>query len=389
MIHAATVSIVHDNARLAGQEAAQELLLELGAEPEAVLLFASARYDQGEVLAGFAGELPASTRIVGCSSYAEINSEEALTGSVTAMGLRLGSVAFETFKLDGADGDSLAAGRVFGAQVKAFEPDLLLLFPDGLKMNGTQFLLGIQEIVGRDLPIIGGMAADDGTFTATYEYHGRELISGGAVGLGLKGGIEVITAAKAGWLPVGARRTCTRVEGGKAILELDGHPALHLYKEYLGERADEMPAVGIEFPLGVVGGVQGTQRLPDSEGLLLVRAVIGVDEERKALLCVGEIPAGAEVCMTRAGKEDLIEAADAAVGVARAAMPAPQVAFIFDCMGRKLVLGARYKDELRRSFELLGGTPTIGFYTYGELSPVQGVTMYHDETFTLALVKGG
>jgi len=389
MIQAATVSIVHDDARSAGRDAAQELLLELGAAPAAVLLFASARYDQAEVLAGFAGELPPSTKIVGCSSYAEINAEEALTGSVTAMGLRLTGVAFETFKIDGAGADSLAVGRAFGAQVKAFAPDLLLLFPDGLKMNGTQFLLGLQEVVGRALPIIGGMAADTGTFTGTFEYHGRELISGGAVGLGLKGRVQVVTAAKAGWLPVGARRTCTRVEGGKAILELDGRPALHLYKEYLGDRADEMPAVGIEFPLGIVGGVHGTQRLPEGEGLLLVRAVIGVDEERKALLCVGDVPAGAEVCMTRAGKEDLIQAADAAADAACAAMPEPALAFVFDCMGRKLVLGARYKDELKKSFALLRGVPTIGFYTYGELSPVQGVTMYHDETFTLALVKAG
>ncbi|MCC6557740.1 MAG: FIST C-terminal domain-containing protein [Polyangiaceae bacterium] len=386
MIRAATVSIVHDDARTAGRQAAQELVLELGGPPDAVVLFASARYAQAEVLAGLSGELPASTRIVGCSSYAEINAEEALTGSVTAMGLALQGIDCEAFKVGGG-AESFAAGRELGAQVKAFGASLLLLFPDGLKMNGTRFLLGLQDVLGQGFPIIGGMAADLGDFSCTYEYFGRELITGGAVALALRGPVELVTAARAGWSPVGARRTCTRVEGGKAILELDGKPALSLYKEYLGERADEMPAIGIEFPLGVVGGVQGTQRLPEDEGVLLVRAVIGVDEGRKALLCVGDIPAGAEVSMTRAGKEDLIEAADAAASIACAAMPRPSVAFFFDCMGRKLVLGARYKEELRNAVALLGDIPKVGFYTYGELSPVQGVTMYHDETFTLALLR--
>jgi hypothetical protein len=56
-------------------------------------------------------------------------------------------------------------------------------------------------------------------------------------------------------------------------------------------------------------------------------------------------------------------------------------------MGRKLVLGSRYKEEIRRAFARIGGAvPKVGFYTYGEISPVGGVTMFHDQTFTVALL---
>ena len=386
MIKATTVSIVHDDSRQAGIEAAEELLDELGGEPELVLLFAGARFNQAEILAGIYSRLSAGVRLVGCSSYGEINSEEALVNSVTAMGLRFDGVTFQTFKIAGG-GDSFGRGKAFAAEVKAFEPNLLIVFPDGLGMNSTQFLLGLQEVLGRSFPIVGGVAADQGDFSRTFEYFDREVLSGGAVGVALKGPIEIVTAAKSGWLPIGATHTCTRVEDGNVLLELDGHPALSLYREYLGERYKEMPLVGVEYPIGMVGGVPSTQKLPD-EQILLLRAIKGVDEARQAIVFGGDVPEGAEVRMTRATKQDVIRGADEAGTKVLAALSEPSVALIFDCMARKIVLGPRYKDELKATFARIGDrVPKIGFYTFGELSPVQGVTMHHDETFTVALLK--
>ena len=60
------------------------MLSELGSVPEQVLLFVSSRLDPTEVLAGFTSRLPANVQIAGCSSFAEINSEEGLDQSVTA-----------------------------------------------------------------------------------------------------------------------------------------------------------------------------------------------------------------------------------------------------------------------------------------------------------------
>jgi hypothetical protein len=388
MIRAKTVSIVQSEGFLAGREAAVELLEELGEEPELVLLFASTKYDQQRVLDGLHSKLGANVRLAGCSSYAEINSEEGLTGSVTAMGLTLKNIAVETFRVDSSTGNSAACGTLLGERVAAFRPDLLLVFPDGLQLNSTRFLLGLQGVLGMHFPIIGGVAADGGTFTQTFEYHDREAITGGATAVAFKGDIQIVTAAKSGWIPVGSTLTCTKVEDGNVLLELNGRPALDIYKEWLGPRADEMPFIGCEFPIGLVGGVPSTQNLPD-EQVLLLRAVKGVDEARKAIVFGGDVPEGAEVRMTRATKEDVIRGADEAGVKICEAMAEPSFALFFDCIARKLVLGPRYKQELKTSFDRIGAhVPKIGFYTFGELSPVQGVTMHHDETFTMALIKG-
>ncbi|UQA55011.1 FIST signal transduction protein [Polyangium aurulentum] len=387
MLKAATVSFFHEDAFRAGREAARELLDELGAPPDLVLLFASAHLDPERVLAGVAQEIPPEARLVGCSSCAEIDGNEALTGSVTLMGIALGAVRCETFRLEGPVDDPAAAGRAFGERVRAFDPAVVFLFPDGLALNHVQFLQAMQETLGASLPIVGGVPSDMAQFVRTTEFEGRSAFSGGVVAAALSGPVDVVTGARAGFQPVGSPRTCTRVEGGRRVLELDGEPALSIYRHYLGPRAAEMPEVGIEFPLGIVGGTIGNHRLPASEAISLIRAVSGVDEASDALLCLGEMPEGARVCMTRATKEDLLRAAEEACDAALLAMPRPEVAFFFDCMGRKLVLGSRYKEEIRRAFARLGDdVPKVGFYTYGEISPVGGVTMYHDQTFTVALL---
>jgi hypothetical protein len=385
-MRAATVSYFGDDSVQNGRDVAAELLDQLGRAPDLVIVFSSARHDHARVLDGLHELLP-DVRVVGCSSYGEINSEEGVSNSVTAMGIVADAGRFATFALRDVAGDSRAGGRAFAEEVRAFAPDLLVVFPDGMRVNSTQFLLGLQDVLGATFPIIGGVAADAGDFTRTFELFDREVITGGAVGVAFKG-VRLVTAACSGWLPIGATRTATRVEDGNVLLELDGQPALDIYRNYLGYRAAEMPYVSVEFPIGVVGGVPSTQRMPEGE-ILLLRAIKGVDERRRAIVFGGDLPQGAEVRMTRATKDDVIAGADAAGAQVHAAVPRPALAFVFDCMARKVLLGPRYKDELRATFARLGpAVPKVGFYTYGELSPVQGATMHHDETFTIALIEG-
>jgi hypothetical protein len=385
-LKAATSSVVHEDAFTAGRDVILELLSELGRAPDLVLLFASSKYDLQRVLDGIHSHLPEGTPLVGCSSYAEIDADEALTASVTAMGLVLEGIEVRTFEVAGR-ADSASAGREAGETLREFKPALIIAFPDVLELNASRFLLGLQEAVGKEIPIVGGAAADDGVFLGTHQIHGRHILRGGAVGVALKGPIELATAAKSGYTPIGATHSSTRVVDGKVLLEIDGRPALHFYRDYLGERAAEMPAVSIEFPIAVVGGLVGAQQQGD-DGLLLVRGIIGFDEARGALLLGADIPEGVDIRVTRATKQDIVRGAEEATGRALEAMPSPDLALIFSCMSRKSVLGPRFKDECRASFARLPeGLPKAGFYTFGELSPVQGVTMHHESTYTIVLLK--
>lgn len=387
MLHAHTASITHDDPWAAGRDLAAELLEGLGAQPDVVLLFSAFAYDPRRLLDGLYSRLAPSVQLVGCTTFGEISGQEALSGSATAMGLRAAEGQVRSLRATRDRGDSFAIGRDLGEQARDFGAALVILLVDGIHLNSTPVLAGAQSVLGRDFPIVGGVAADDAQFARTFEFHGRDVLEGGAVALALRGPLRLATLAHGGWQPIGATRRATRVEDDKLLLELDGTPALNLYREYLGEHGRDLGNAGVEFPLGIVG-LPGHPRRSDDD-ILLVRAVQRPDPERGGLRCSGDIPEGALVRMTRASKDDLIRGAGQATADLHRRLPDARLALFFDCAGRKMVLGARYKDEIAAAFAALPPElPRLGFYTYGELSPVDGQTMHHDETFTAILIEG-
>ena len=68
------------------------------------------------------------------------------------------------------------------------------------------------------------------------------------------------------------------------LYELDGRPALALYKEYLGDRASGLPATALLFPLAVRSDRSATRRT--------VRTILGIDEEQQSMTFAGDVPEG-------------------------------------------------------------------------------------------------
>ncbi len=387
MLNAATVAIVPADPYAGGRETADELLDELGQTPDLVLLFASAEYPTAQVVAGMRSRLGKAVPLIGCSTFAEIGPEQAQTGSISAVGLCSTTLGFHPVSVADAASDSYAAGQELGRALLPHTPKVVLVFPDGLRANNSRLGRGLQDTLGSEVLILGGAAGDRGDFTKTFQVHNDTVLSGGAAAVGISGDVQVATSARSGWTPIGGVHTCTRVEGGNILRELDGKPALALYREYLGDRAHQMPRVGVEFPMGIVGGISGLRNLPE-EPVHYLRMIVGVDEERQSLSFAAEIPEGAEVRVTMATPEDVIQAAARAMQEVRKAMPDPSLALFFNCMARKLVLGARYREELREPLRSLGAIPRGGFYTYGELAPIQGLPSCNNETCVIALIKG-
>jgi hypothetical protein len=386
-MYAQTVSIVHEDAHQAGRQTAAELLAQMGRPPDVVLAFVTSRHAPERALEGLWSLLPARTRLLGCSSFAEIGTEGAVAGSVTAMGIAFERVEWATFKLEHheADGSSTTAGRRLGERIAGFHPKLVILLPDGVTINSTKLVRALQQALGPQCPVVGGVASEGLRLERTFELFDREVLEGGVVALALRGPVTLATSARAGFQPVGVTRTCTRVEDDELILELDGESALGLYKGLLGPDVAGRPNIGTEFPLAIIEGTGGDYMASD-ERSQVIRRVRRLDEARGALLC-SDVYEGARVRMTRATKRDLVAAATSAAVRARHALPNAKLGLCFDCAGRRLVLGGRYQEEIRSAFAALDPElPKIGFYTYGEIAPVDGTNMVHDETFTLALV---
>ncbi|HMY56814.1 MAG TPA: FIST N-terminal domain-containing protein [Pseudomonadota bacterium] len=383
--HVATVSIAGDDAHEAAKEAAFELKDRLGCTPDVVMVFFSAEFAAAEIRNGLWSELPSTTQVLGCSSFAEIGPDGALTHSVTALGLVLPGYRASVLSVAGGS-DSYELGKQLVFPLSGQVPDLLILLPDVLSLNATRLLRGIQKVIGDRTPIVGGAPADMGAFKQTTMIAGSNLQTSGAVALALYGPISISAAAFSGYTPVSIPLRATKVEQGNVVLELNGKPALDVYLDFLGPRKSELPAVTIEYPIGVLSGPADAKTVTVD----VVRAAFRMDENRGAIVLGGDIPEGAELRILSATRDDVLRGTKQAMQSALLSCQDADLMLLFNCMSRKIILGPRYKEEYVVADSVLPKTvPRIGFYTYGELSPVAAVTQHHESTFTVAALRFG
>jgi hypothetical protein len=167
------------------------------------------------------------------------------------------------------------------------------------------------------------------------------------------------------------------------LYELDGEPALEIYKRYLGEYARDLPASGLLFPFAMLGN--------DMHASGLIRTILGIDEKAGSLTLAGEILLDGYLKLMHASTDALVDGADAAAQsvIAMGRLSAPALAILVSCVGRKLVMGDRVDEEVEAVAAVLGNDVVrTGFYSYGEISPfAPGVSCkLHNQTMTITTI---
>ncbi|HSU83319.1 MAG TPA: FIST N-terminal domain-containing protein, partial [Thermoanaerobaculia bacterium] len=288
-----------------------------------------------------------NSHVLGCSTAGEILGASVLDGSLVVAVLRFDAVRLHSaFAPVSSAGDSLAAGRALGAQLAGEDLRGVLVFADGIHVNGSELVRGISGELPRGIPVTGGLAGDGQQFRSTWVIGGGRSQRSGAAALGLYGkSLCFGHGSRGGWDIFGPERLVTRSQGN-VLYELDGRPALALYKEYLGHRASGLPATALLFPLAL-RGQGGGQRI--------VRTVTGIDEDHQSMTFAGDIPQGCVAQLMKANFDRLIDgASDAALQTASQWEPgAPVLAIAVSCVGRRMVLGERCEEELEAVREVL------------------------------------
>lgn len=167
------------------------------------------------------------------------------------------------------------------------------------------------------------------------------------------------------------------------LYELDGRSALELYKKYLGEYADGLPAAGLLFPLSL--------RTQSGEAGV-VRTILSIDEIAQSMTFAGDMPEGAHARLMKANFDRLI---DGAIGAAKTSYQAigatsPDLAILISCVGRRMLLKQRIEEEVEGVRDVLGQrTIMTGFYSYGEISPFtpNASCELHNQTMTITALS--
>ena len=280
---------------------------------------------------------------------------------------------------------SFTAGEALGRQLAGAGLRGVHVLSDGLAVNGSALVRGLAAVLPAGVVVTGGLAGDGDRFARTWVLHEGAPVSGWVTAVGFYGdAVQIGHGSAGGWDPFGPRRLVTRSKDN-VLYELDGKPALELYKQYLGERAEGLPATGLLFPLALSRPEAGGE----GEDRRVVRTILAVDEATQSLTFAGDIPTGAYAQLMKAQLDRLVEGAEQAASLAANPGEGPVLAVAISCVGRRLVLRERTDEEAEVIQEALpAGAQVVGFYSYGELSPISsGNCDLHNQTMTLTTIR--
>lgn len=250
---------------------------------------------------------------------------------------------------------------------------------EGSTVNGSALIKGLEKNKGKEIGLSGGLCGDDARFERTLASYNENPKEGEIVAIAFYGdSLEVTSANYGGWTSFGPERRITKSENN-ILYELDGKPALDLYKQYLGEKANELPKSALLYPLSV--------RTDNEEPL--VRTILNINEEDNTMILAGDVPQGSRVQLMMSTIDDIANGARTAAELAMEnRINEPQLALLVSCVGRKLVMDQRTEEELEEVISIVGENTTIsGFYSYGEMAPFAGMgnCKLHNQTMTLTL----
>lgn len=318
--------------------------------------------------------------LAGCSTAGEILGTE-----VTDEGLVATALSFDATRVrlaieeDTTSSTSTEIGRRLASQLEAEDLVHVLVFVDGIAVNGSELVRGLESGLPPRVSITGGLAGDGARFQETVVCWDGARSVHGAIALGFYSRrLRVGYGSLGGWDPFGPERRITRSRGN-VLFELDFKPALELYRLYLGAHAANLPATGLLFPLSLRSSAGDTG---------LVRTIVGIDEQAGSLTFVGDVPEGQLARLMRANLDRLIDGAGGAAGATLAGLagsPA-EIGLLISCVGRKMILNQRVEEEVEAVREALGPAAGLtGFYSYGEIAPALTHTRceLHNQTMTV------
>lgn len=323
------------------------------------------------------------SRMVGCSTCGEVCGAEVHddTISISITRFEQGKIqvfhkALEDYKAAKAIGRELAHCANKVGEIKG-----MFILSEGLKIPGAELASGINAYFENQNvpPVAGGLAGDGARFENTFLIKGSSIVEKpGAIAICFYGDIIFEAGKGSGWSVFGLEKTITKSKKNE-LFELNDKPILDEYKNYLGDRASELPGVSLLFPIAI--------RKNREDNDPRVRAVLGVNEENNSLLFAGDVPEGSLAQYLTSGKEDLIGGAFEATKRIKCA-DKPSLCIITSCVARKHVLDQEVEAEIEEVSYILPEASITGFYSYGELSPHNdGLCELHNHTLTLVNIS--
>jgi hypothetical protein len=358
-----------ENAKDAGLELGQSITQKLGSQPDALIVFASPKYDHKNLLQALQDECRPKV-MMGASSAGEFTREVNGNGMACALAIRSDHIQFVAGVGRRLASDAAVAARQI---VDAFrtvpEPGpfrAALIMTDALAGHADTLLDELTLASAGQYQFFGGGAGDDAQFQRTVVFHGTEVLTDAAVGLAFLSSKPIGIGVSHGWEPASKSFRVTEAEGLR-LVSLNGLPAAEIFEEHAeGLKQILDRKAPIPFFLHNILGIQ----VGDAYRL---RVPLAIDDQG-AVLCAAEIPVGSRVSIMRSSVPSSVTAAEQAIDSALAALGSnkPKTALFFDCVASRLRMGSEFEAEIEAVKDRLAGVDMIGCNTHGQIARAAG-----------------
>jgi hypothetical protein len=381
----------HHNPSVAGREAAEQALQKAGvSNPDFVFVFGSIGYDQHS-LVRTVRQATGGAPLTGCSVEGTINGDDADESNFSVVVTVISSEELRWHHgiARGLEDDSRAVGeRVTQDLLPRLSSDAigLFVFPDGridfgvAMGNLDNFFAGLEGNLPseRFLPLWGG-GADYNFNMESFQYCDDEVISGGVSYTLLSGKARAGWAISHGCIPIGGKRVVTRSKGN-VIYEIDGKPAIEVLKEYLPEHALVEDRDWMRYAISLALCFRAPSYMKDEE--YVVRGVPAVRMADGSIIVQTEVSEGTSIWFSSRDKEKISTGFNRMAAQIKHQLGGekPKLVFQFECGTRgKMMFREQEKLELQKRFRqsLDPEAPWVGFYTVGEIGPVEEHNLRH------------
>ncbi len=217
------------------------------------------------------------------------------------------------------------------------------------------------------IPVFGGSAAENGTFTKQFCFLGKEIYDSGLTMITFESDVlNIQTDYSFNWMPVGREFTITEVENN-IVKTIDHKPAVQVIKENLGsDSMSLLPSLGLEFPF-----------VFKRRGTLIARVMLSFDGDNVVL--AAPVEKGAVFQFSFGSRKNAIEYS-LQLSEKYAELNFESI-MAFSCVARLSFLQSDAQKELSNLSE---SANISGFFTYGEIYHSEKANYYLNETLTLA-----
>jgi hypothetical protein len=360
-------------------------------DPAVVLVYATVDHDPEVLLLTLAAAL-GPVPLVGCSTPGLMARDTFVEGSFAAGALALGGPAVRaaTGACEAYAHDTAAKGHDLGRRLRdalGAPPRLVVLHGDPLCGADLEaFARAVQAETA--CPVVGGGSGQPwGAMVQTYQYHGVAAHSHAAVAVALAGEFTVEIATTTGTEPTPVTAAVTRVDAN-VLLELDGRPALAVYREFLG--LPELAELRSEHNTAVALGFEFADPADDVEARApwVVRGPFALDLARGGLVMAASVPEGTRVVFHRRSVAVALAGAESAARALARRLAGRQVRAVigFECAARTAPLLG--KAEATREQQLVQSLVApdaawFGMFAWGELAPFGERVTYYNFTYPL------